>query len=414
MNELRVNGDRLWNSLMEMARLGATPKGGVCRLALSETDLKARDLLSEWCWELGMEIRFDAMGNQFARLAGKDPEADPIMLGSHLDSQPTGGKFDGALGVLAGLEVIRALADAGMRPNHPIELVNWTNEEGARFAPAMIGSGVFAGAFSLEEVHQIKDQEGINIKEAIEGIGHLGPNMDRSPYHASLELHIEQGPVLEQKESILGIVTGVQGMRWYECRVKGKSAHAGSTPMDMRNDPVQVVTRLLVDCYQMIAEDPEAKMTIGTLKAYPGAINTVPELITFNLDIRHPKTAGLEGIEKGLKSLIARHEMEADDIELVEVWKSAPVAFHPACIDAVACACELLKMPAMKLVSGAGHDSVYINRVAPTGMIFIPCKDGLRHNEAESIEKEHAEAGANVLLHALLKLDDQASIPFSS
>lgn len=414
MSKIRVNGDRLWSSLMEMAQLGATEKGGVCRLALSDIDLQARDLLSTWCWELGMEIRFDAMGNQFARLEGKDPKAKPILLGSHLDSQPTGGKYDGALGVLAGLEVIRTLADAGVKTEHPIELVNWTNEEGARFAPAMIGSGVFAGAFSLEEAHQIKDQDGISIKEAIASIRHLGPDAERPGYHASLELHIEQGPVLEQEELPVGIVTGVQGMRWYECRVNGKSAHAGTTPMDMRNDPVRRSIFLMQRLYDLVTADPEAKITIGTLKAFPGSINTVPESVTFSIDIRHPDAAALKQLDEKLKSLIKTWNIIKGGIGLQEVWHSAPVHFHPACIDAVSNACEQLKIPAMSMVSGAGHDSVYINRVAPTGMIFIPCKDGLSHNEAESIEKGHAEAGTNVLLQALLNLDGQTDIPLNA
>lgn len=410
MSSLRVNGDRLWKSLADMARIGATHKGGVCRLALSSEDQQAREVLANWCQDLGMEVRYDAMGNQFARYPGKTTDTKPILIGSHLDSQPTGGKYDGVLGVLAGLEVIRTISEAGHQPDHPIELVNWTNEEGARFAPAMIGSGVFAGAFELNVAHGIIDEHGTSIKEALETIGHLGPEKSPIDYHASLELHIEQGPVLEQSGKSVGVVTGVQGMRWYECRVMGKAAHAGTTPMNMRQDPVRLATELIQQCYELIAEGPEAKITFGTLKAEPGSINTVPDLVTFNIDIRHPDAARLNALDEALKSMIVALDLEANRVELNEIWHSAPVSFHPECIKTVDKACEVLELPALKIMSGAGHDAVYLSRVMPTGMIFIPCQDGLSHNEAESIEKEHAIDGANVLLQAVLQLDRQPDI----
>lgn len=412
MMGLRINGDRFWTSLHDMAQIGATEKGGVCRLALSDLDKQAREELTTSCEALGMQVRFDVMGNQFARYPGKNPEARPILIGSHLDSQPTGGKYDGALGVLTALEVVRTLADSGIQLDHPIELVNWTNEEGARFAPAMIASGVFAGVFDLETAHSITDENGISIKDALIRIGHLGPASEASSYHASLELHIEQGPILEQKRLQIGIVTGVQGARWYECRVKGRAAHAGTTPMDMRVDPIQTTSALLQDCYQKLGADPEAKITVGTMKAIPGSINTVPEEVVFNLDLRHPKIEGQDLMEERFHELIRKHGSEL--IELNRIWNSAPVVFHPACIDAVTEACEQMSVSSMPIMSGAGHDSVYINRVTPTGMIFIPCKDGISHNEAESIEKADAFAGANVLLQSVLNLDRQAEIPFNS
>ena len=411
MNELRVNGDRFWQSLMVMAKIGATDKGGVCRLALSSEDLKARNLFSDWCKALGMEVRFDAMGNQFARYAGKSANAKPILIGSHLDSQPTGGKYDGVLGVLAGLEAVRTLHEAGEKPDHPIELVNWTNEEGARFAPAMIGSGVYAGAFELEEAHAITDADGISIKEALTKNGQLGEGLTRTDYHASLELHIEQGPVLEQNEKTIGVVTGVQGMRWYECHVEGKPAHAGTTPMEMRNDPIKRATALIQRCYELVKADPEAKITIGVLQAYPGSINTVPERVTFNIDLRHPDEAALNMLEENISAIIKTWNVIKPGLALEAIWRSPAIHFHPACIDAIDSACHGLGIASQKLMSGAGHDSVYINRMTPTGMIFIPCKDGLSHNEAESIEKEHAVAGANVLLQSLLQLDQTDDIP---
>jgi len=413
MNVLRINGDRLWQSLMDMAQLGATEKGGVRRLALSDIDREARNLLSSWCQDLQMEIRYDAMGNQFARYPSAQSDAHPILLGSHLDSQPTGGKYDGALGVLTALEVIRTLKEAEVALHHPLELVNWTNEEGARFAPAMIGSGVFAGAFELEMAHNIRDHEGINIKEALMKIDCIGATMDPQPeYHASLELHIEQGPVLESEGISVGVVTGVQGARWYECKVYGQAAHAGTTPMDLRVDPIPITTDLLQDTYRLVLQDAEAKITVGTLHAVPGAINTVPELVTFSVDVRHPNSDKLSGLHAKLEGLIDHYRGRGANIELIEVWYSPPIAFDPACIDAVDLACTDLNLEALRMMSGAGHDSVYINRVVPAGMIFIPCKDGLSHNEAESIKKEDAIAGANVLLHSVLHLDQQPSLLF--
>ena len=411
MSHPLINSDRLWDSLRQMALIGATPKGGVHRLALSEEDRRARELFREWCESLDMSVRHDAMGNQFARFQGRDPEAHPILIGSHLDSQPTGGKYDGTLGVLAGLEVIRTLVEQGIELNHPLELVNWTNEEGARFAPAMIGSGVYAGAFELEDAHAIQDQEGITIKDALDRIGYLGQGMEQPHYIASLELHIEQGPVLEEKGQLTGVVTGVQRVRWYEIRVYGKAAHAGSTPMSMRYDPVKTAMSVIGACYDCIALDDQAKVTFGTFRTYPGAINTVPEQVTFNIDLRHPDGKTLDQLDTQFRELMKQKEKTGITIIVKDIWHSPPVRFHENCIQAVSKASEKLGLPANPMLSGAGHDSVYLNRVIPTGMIFIPCKDGLSHNEAESIESHHATAGTNVLLHALLELDKPSSEP---
>lgn len=406
MHNIKINANRLWDSLMEMAQLGATKKGGVCRLALSDIDFQARQLFQSWCEVIGMTMRHDAMGNQFARLNGKDDQAKPIMIGSHLDSQPTGGKYDGALGVLAGLEVMRTLVDHGIELRHPIELVNWTNEEGARFAPAMIGSGVFAGVFPLEEAHAIQDQDGTSIKESLAAIGYLGDSMENPDYKASLELHIEQGPVLEKESRSIGIVSGVQGVRWYEVQVCGKPSHAGTTPMTMRHDPVKTAMELIQVCYALVGGDEAAKITIGTLQAEPGSINTVPEKVVFNIDLRHPNDATLSELDHQLQMLVQINQSEGITIDLNELWYSPPVQFHDTCIGAIAKANEHLGYAGRNMISGAGHDSVYLNRVMPTGMIFIPCKGGLSHNEAESIEKEQAAAGTNVLLHSILNLDE--------
>ena len=399
----RVDGRRLWSRLMRMAEIGATEKGGVRRLALGELDRQARDLFSGWCEAAGCAVSVDAMGNIFARRAGIDDGALPIAAGSHLDSQPTGGKFDGALGVLAALEVIETLNDHGIETRAPIEAVVWTNEEGVRFTPAMLGSGVHCGEFGLDEAHGRRDAEGISLGEALAAIGYRGEiACGAHPLGAHFELHIEQGPILEAEGLDLGVVTGVQGIRWYELRVHGSETHAGPCPMSMRRDPVPVLAALMSELYAFTqSQGDEARCTIGRMDAAPGSVNTVPSCALVSVDLRHPDPAGLARLDEGLRDLVARYRGGCR-VELEDLWHSPPVAFHPDCVEAVAAAAEDLGLPIHRMVSGAGHDSVYVSRVAPTGMIFVPCKGGLSHNEAEETRPEQAELGANVLLHALL------------
>ena len=388
-----------------MAKIGKTPKGGVCRVALTKEDKIGRDLFIDWCKKAGLTISIDKMGNIFARRAGRNNNLPPIMIGSHLDSQPTGGKFDGVYGVLAGFEVIATLNDHNIITEHPIEIVSWTNEEGARFAPAMIGSGVFSGDFTLEYAYSRPDKEGILLGKALEKIGYLGTmEMGNRPYKATFEIHIEQGPILEAKGFSVGIVIGVQGIRWYDLVLIGKETHAGPSPMSYRVDPVRAAIPILAAIYDLADKyAPDAKVTIGYLDASPGVKNTVPGELVISIDLRHPKVDILNQMDADLKAVI-QHNIGSTKVkgDLKEIWYSPPVTFDNNCIEAVRQAAKKLDIPALEMVSGAGHDAVYISNVAPTSMIFIPCKDGLSHNELESAKKEDVIDGANVLLHAVL------------
>ncbi|MEM6318965.1 MAG: Zn-dependent hydrolase [Bacteroidota bacterium] len=404
---LKINGERHWNRLMEMAQVGATPKGGVCRVALTEEDRIGRDLFIKWCKQANCTVEIDQMGNIFARRAGKNPDLAPIMMGSHLDSQPTGGKYDGVYGVLAGLEVIETLNDHQIDTEYPIEVVSWTNEEGARFAPAMVSSGVLAGVFELAYAYDRTDNEGNKLGDELDKIGYKGTlPVGNRPYTATFEVHIEQGPILEAEALSVGIVTGVQGIRWYDLILTGKETHAGPSPMSYRVDPVKGALPILQKLYGL-AETfaPDARVTVGYLTATPGVKNTVPGQLTISIDIRHPNEATLTEMDRLLRQIIAEEiEDSPVEAELVDVWYSPPVIFAEKCIDAVRKATQKLGIPAKEMVSGAGHDAVYVAKVAPTSMIFIPCKDGLSHNELESAKREDVIDGANVLLYAVLEL----------
>ncbi|MCP4415588.1 MAG: Zn-dependent hydrolase [Chloroflexi bacterium] len=391
--------------MMTMAQIGATPKGGVCRVTLTEEDRKGRDLFIKWCREANCTIDIDQMGNIFARRAGMENDLPPVLAGSHLDSQPTGGKFDGAYGVLAALEIIETLNDHNIQTKSPLEVVSWTNEEGARFAPAMIGSGVFAGAFDLAYGLSREDKNGRFLGDSLQQIGYAGETpMGNRPIKAAFELHIEQGPILENEGKTVGIVTGVQGIRWYELRIEGKETHAGPTPMHYRRDPVRGMLPILERIYGLATQyAPHGRVTIGDIKAEPGVINTVPGRLTVQVDLRHPETAVLDAMHTALQQIVAEECAAAKlNGQVNEIWYSPPVAFAPNCIEAVRQAAEVVGAAAMEIVSGAGHDAVYVARVAPTSMIFIPCEDGLSHNELENATKEDVIAGANVLLHAVL------------
>jgi len=405
MRNLRVDGARLWASLMEMAKIGATEKGGVCRLALTDLDREARDLFVRWCERAGCTVRVDPMGNVFARRAGRDDSRPAIGTGSHLDTQPTGGKFDGIYGVLAGLEVIRTLNDHGVETDAPVEVVVWTNEEGARFAPAMVGSGVFAGAFDLEYGHSRTDLEGCSLGAELERIGYRGDAPLGGAFGAFFEVHIEQGPILEAAGRTIGVVTGVQGIRWYDLRIAGAECHAGPTPMERRRDALAAAADLLPEIYAVAnARAPHGRATVGEFRVHPGSRNTVPGRVEATVDLRHPDAGELERMHEALaaavRDTVARRGVDA---EIEQVWYSPPVVFDPACVEAVRRGAEVVGATHMDAVSGAGHDSVYVSRVAPTGMVFIPCEDGISHNETENAAPGDVETGANVLLHALLE-----------
>lgn len=404
---MRINGDRLVNRLIEMAQIGATPKGGVCRVALTDEDKAGRDLFVQWCQEAGCAITVDQVGNIFARRAGKDESLAPVLSGSHLDSQPTGGKYDGVYGVLAALEAIETLNDAGITTLRPVEIVSWTNEEGARFAPGLTGSGVYSGVFDLDYALSRTDKDGRTVGEELQRIGYAGegPTGARSP-NAVLEAHIEQGPILEEEAKTIGIVTGVQGMRWHDLSFEGQEAHAGTTPMKTRRDPVMGAISVLGRIYTLAtSQTPEARATFGDLSVQPGARNTVPGKLTVTLDIRHPDATILDEMDRKIHSIL-KEESEKFGLEgeLQEIWHMPPVSFAPKCIQAVSAAAVNFGYTVMEMVSGAGHDAMNLAQIAPTGMIFVPCKDGLSHNELEHAEPEDMVAGGNVLLHALLTL----------
>jgi N-carbamoyl-L-amino-acid hydrolase len=404
---VRVNGERLWQSLMTMAEIGATAHGGVNRQTLTDEDRRGRDLFHRWCEEAGLSVGVDRMGSMFCRRAGRDDARPPVLLGSHLDSQPTGGKFDGALGVLAALEVIRTLNDHGIATAAPLEVVNWTNEEGCRFPPAMIASGVFAGVFDLDYGLSRRDHAGRTLGDELARIGYAGERpVGGRELDALFELHIEQGPILEAEGLRIGIVTGGQGARWYDCEVVGAETHAGPAPMEVRRDALRAAAAILEDVYEVAHRHaPHGRATVGEFRAYPGSRNTVPGRVPFTVDLRHPDGATMDAMDYELRQVFeqarGRHGGRVG-FEVEQIWYAPPVAFDPACIAAVRDAAQAQGLPAREIVSGAGHDAVYMARVVPTAMIFVPCKDGISHNEAEYASPEACTDGANVLLHAVL------------
>ncbi len=409
MQNIRINGQRLWDSLMEMAKIGATEKGGVCRLALTDVDKAARDLFVRWCEEAGCTVSVDKMGNIFARRPGKDNALPPVMTGSHIDSQPTGGKFDGIYGVLAGLEVVRTLNDLSYETNAPIEVVAWTNEEGSRFAPAMVASGVFAGEFELAYGLACKDRDGKSIGEELERIGYAGAaECGGRAVGAFFESHIEQGPILEAEAKTIGVVQGVQGIRWYEIEVIGMEAHAGPTPMERRKDALVGAARMVEEVRRIgFANLPNACATVGMMEVSPNSRNVIPGHIFFTVDLRHPEAGILEAMSKELEGACEKIAAELKlELKFEEIWYSPPVKFHDKCVGAVQEAADALGFENRGIVSGAGHDAVYVSRVAPTGMIFVPCKDGISHNETESATPEDIAAGCDVLVNAMVACAD--------
>jgi N-carbamoyl-L-amino-acid hydrolase len=403
---LRIDGGRLWASLMEMARIGATPKGGVNRLTLTDLDRESRELFKRWATAAGCTISIDRMGTMFARREGTEPSLPPVMVGSHLDTQPTGGKFDGALGVMAALELVRSLNDLGVRTRHPIEIVNWTNEEGSRFAPACVASGVFAGVIPLEQALAFRDPQGKVLGEELQRIGYAGGEaVGRRPVHAFFELHIEQGPILEEEAIDIGIVTVANGQKWYEVRLVGQESHAGPTPMRRRRDALLGAARIIERVNAIgHAHDPAACATCGMIEAYPNSRNVIPGSVFLTVDLRHPEGDKLVSMDRALRAGIDEIAAATGlEVEVKVVADFPPRPFDPGCVDAVRRAARGLGLSAREIASGAGHDAVYMARVAPTAMVFTPCIGGISHNEAEDMKPEWATAGANVLLQAVLE-----------
>ncbi len=405
---LAVNGQRLWQRLMTLATIGATPKGGVCRIALTDLDRQGRERFTQWAEELGCSVRRDAIGNLFARRAGLDDSLPAVATGSHLDTQPTGGRFDGNYGVLAGLEVLATLNDAGLRTRAPLEVCVWTNEEGSRFVPVMMGSGVYAGAFTLAHALAARDTQGISVAEALAGTGQAGAApaaiADGAPrFGAYFEAHIEQGPVLEDAKLPIGVVTGALGQRWFDVTVQGQEAHAGPTPMRLRRDALLPAARLMQQVNTIaLAEQPDGRGTVGQLLVHPNSRNVIPGQVRFTVDFRHADDAGLARMQAALLAAVAQEQCGGIEIAVQQVVYFPPQAFDAALVALVRQGAAQHGLAHQDIVSGAGHDAVYVARTAPAAMIFVPCKDGISHNEIEDAQPEHLEAGANVLLHAML------------
>lgn len=403
---LRINGDRLWDSLMDMAKIGPGIAGGNNRQTLTDEDGEGRRLFQRWCGEAGLTMGVDQMGSMFMTRPGTDPDALPVYVGSHLDTQPTGGKYDGVLGVLSALEVVRSLNDLGIQTKHPIVVTNWANEEGARFAPAMLASGVFAGINTLDYAYSRKDQAGLTYGDELARIGWRGDEVvGARKMHAYFEYHIEQGPILEAENKQIGVVTHGQGLWWLEFTLTGKEAHTGSTPMLMRVNAGLAMARIL-EMVQAVAMDhqPGAVGGVGQMKFSPNSRNVLPGTVVFTVDIRSPELSKLNSMREQIESkaqeickqLGVGYAMEA-------VGHFDPVAFDPTLVARVRNAAQDLGYSHMDIISGAGHDACWMNKVAPSTMIMCPCVDGLSHNEAEDISKEWATAGADVLFHAVVE-----------
>ena len=402
---LRIDPDRLWDSLMEMAKIGPGIAGGNNRQTLTDEDAEGRTLFQSWCEKAGMDMGVDTMGNMFATRAGTDPDALPVYVGSHLDTQPTGGKYDGVLGVLGGLELVRTLNDLDVSTKHPIVVVNWTNEEGTRYAPAMLASGVFAGRHDQDWAYDRTDSDGKKFGDELKRIGWVGDEKVGSrKMHAMFELHIEQGPILEAENKDIGVVTHGQGLRWIECKISGKESHTGSTPMRMRKNAgrgLALITELVHEI--AMKHQPNAVGAIGHIDVYPNSRNIIPGQIVCTVDMR---THLIDILEDMVSEFEERAPKLCSDIgvefECSIVGQFNPPAFDEECVSAVREAAVELGYSHMDIVSGAGHDACWINDLAPTAMIMCPCEDGLSHNEAEEISKEWAQAGTDVLLHAVL------------
>jgi beta-ureidopropionase / N-carbamoyl-L-amino-acid hydrolase len=408
VQNLQIDGQRLWDTLMHTAQIGATPKGGICRLTLTDLDLQVRDWFKAQCETLGCTVTVDEVGTMFARRPGKNQNLAPIAMGSHLDTQPTGGKFDGVLGVLGALEAMRTLHDLGYETNAPIEIVNWTNEEGSRFAPAMLASGVFAGVFTADYAYSRTDRDGKNFGEELARIGYRGTEKAGArKFSAMFELHIEQGPILEAEDRAIGVVQGVQGIRWYEVTVTGQEAHTGTTPMGLRKNALLGAARL-IERIDAIAREhaPDAVGTVGLIENKPNSRNVIPGEVFFTVDFRSPDEKILDAMEAKLRAAL---EEVAAQLQLTcnetRIWESPPVQFAPDLIECVRIGAAKTGLTTRDMISGAGHDAAYVARVAPTTMIFVPCAGGISHNEAESTNFDECAAGAQVLLNAVLEFD---------
>ena len=405
-SNLRINGDRLWESLMEMAKIGPGIAGGNNRQTLTDEDAEGRTLFQKWCEAAGCKMGLDQMGNMFATRPGLDPEALPVYVGSHLDTQPTGGKYDGILGVLGGLEIIKTLNDLNIKTKHPIVVTNWTNEEGTRYAPPMLASGVFGGVHTQEWAYDRVDADGKRFGDELVRIGWRGDEkVGERKMHAFFELHIEQGPILEAENKDIGVVTHGQGLSWTEITIIGKDSHTGSTPMHMRKNAGLAMARILENVDEIaLSHAPHAVGAAGHIDVYPNSRNVIPGKVVFTVDLRSPELAVIDDMEQRLRSGAKKI---CDDMGLEVSFEKVggfdPVTFDEECVSSIRNAAERMGYSHMNIISGAGHDACWINGVAPSAMVMCPCVDGLSHNEAEDISKEWAVAGADVLMHAVIE-----------
>jgi len=404
----RVDQHRLWQRHMEMARIGAIPGNGVDRAAFSKEDIAARKLLISWAHARNFTVAMDAIGNLFIRRAGADPHAAPVMTGSHMDSQPRGGRFDGIYGVLAGLEALEAIEQAGVKTRHPVELVAWSNEEGGRFPPCTMGSAVYTGAKPLNDFLEVKDNEGIALKDALAQTLAATPAAEKrklnAPAAAYIEAHIEQGPLLEQEGKVIGVVTGIQGLRWFNVEVSGETAHAGTTPLGARKDALREAIAAINALHELTRDASDTlRFTIGRMLVAPNSPNSVPNHVMFSADVRHPDPATIARLGEAIEPTV-RKAAKHCSVKVTPTLHDDPCAFDPAVVDCVERAAQALKLAHRRMPSGASHDAMYMARVCPAGMIFVPCERGISHNEAENAKPEDLAAGARVLTAALLEL----------
>ncbi len=404
----RVDQHRLWQRHVEMALIGAIPGNGVNRAAFSKEDIAARKLLISWARARNFTVAMDAIGNLFIRRAGTDPHAAPVMTGSHMDSQPRGGRFDGIYGVLAGLEALEAIDRAGVATRHPLELVAWSNEEGGRFSPCTMGSAVYTGARALSDFLDVKDDEGIALKDALAQTLAATPAAEKratnAPAAAYIETHIEQGPLLEQEGKTIGVVTGIQGLRWFNVEVSGETAHAGTTPLGLRKDALREAIAAINALHELTRDASDTlRFTIGRMLVTPNSPNSVPSHVMFSVDVRHPDAATIARLGDATEPTV-RKAAQHCSVKVTPTLHDDPCAFDPAVVDCVERAAQALKLAHRRMPSGASHDAMYMARVCPTGMIFVPCEKGISHNEAENAKPDDLAAGARVLTAVLLEL----------
>ncbi|GLB61855.1 M20 family metallo-hydrolase [Cytobacillus sp. NCCP-133] len=409
---MNIHLERLMETIRQSAEIGTLPNGGICRLSLTDEDKKMRDLFLQWMKECGLETRVDDFGNMYGRRKGKNNELTPVLAGSHLDTQPKGGKYDGVLGVFGALEVVRTLNDLGVETERPIEIVNFTNEEGARFQPAMLGSGAMAEVFKKQTTLNTKDQKGSVFSEELERIGYTGlkENRQQDPF-CFLELHIEQGPVLEDRGKSVGVVTGIQGMTWLEATVTGRTSHTGTTPMNRRKDAVRLASKLIAKVYSLAEEVPDLLVAVGRFQAFPNVINTVADQAVFSIDIRHPEDHVRERFEKLLKETLSTMTLvERMDLQIKDIDKIGTDSFSEDIIEVMEEAAERHGYSYMRMLSGAGHDAKYLNRITPTALLFIPSINGLSHCEEEFSEARDIEKGVQVLFDTVLALANKETL----